>query len=213
VIPIKCTIDVIVFDMDGTLITESSWELLHCYFHADPEKVRLNREAYFSTSIDYETWMEKDILLWNSPALEDVRKGLSCYTLEPYAEMVVDHLKTQGVIPCIVSSGIDLLAAMVGEKLRIESDLIFANELVRICGRLEGICRVEPHRKDEIVKKISQTLSIPLNRFACVGDAAPDISFFKGVGVKLAYNPKDNLIVQAADYVLEDLRELFNFCP
>ncbi len=203
---------VVVFDLDGTLIAESSWELLHEYFQADAKKVNQNRQEYFSGKIDYETWMEKDILLWDSPTLEDVQKGLSKFTLEPFAEEVVDHLRSDGVISCIVSSGIDILAEMVGKRLEIERNLIFANELTILNGNLRGICKVEPNNKDEICNQLSHALSVPLSEFAGVGDAAPDISLFRAVALKLTYNPKDELIAQAADYVLKDLRELLSYC-
>jgi phosphoserine phosphatase len=204
----------VVFDMDGTLIAESSWELLHQYFHADPEKVRQNREAYFQQRIDYETWMEKDILLWNSPTptLEAISEGLSHYTLEPFVHLVVDSLKAQGILSCIVSSGIYTLAAMVGADLGIDTDLIHANELVFVRGVLRGVLRVEPYKKDDIVRKIAQEREIPLEEVAAVGDAASDVSSFKTAGLTFAYNPKDDLIVKAADYVLDDLRELLDFC-
>lgn len=203
---------VIVFDMDGTLIAESSWELLHEYFQADAEKVRENRELYFSGLIDYETWMEKDIQLWDSPTIEDIRKGLSHYTLEPFAKDVVAQLKAKGAIPCIVSSGIDILAHMVGKTLGIELKLIFANTFTVFDGNVQGICKVEPYKKDIIVRKLSHMLSVPLQEFAAVGDAAPDVSLFKAVSLKLAYNPKDHIIAEAADYVLKDLRELVIHC-
>lgn len=202
---------VVVFDMDGTLITESSWELLHRHFQADTEKVRFNREKYFSGVIDYETWMEEDILLWNAPTLESVKEGLSSYTLEPSADTVVSQLKLKGIISCIVSSGIDILAEMVGTQVGIDSHLIFANKLVILNGRLKGICNVEPFHKGMIVKTLSQELGVPLSEFAAVGDAAPDISMFEEVALKCAYRPKDSRIAEAADYILEDLRELLTF--
>lgn len=204
--------NVIVFDMDGTLIKESSWELLHDYFHAPADKVTQNREAYFSRRIDYETWMEKDILLWDSPTIENVRKALASYTLEPFTEAVIQKVKSAGITPCIVSSGIDILANMVGDRLGIEKTLIFANALVNINGHLKGMLRVEPYHKDVVVRHISHTLGIPLSEFAAVGDADPDISLFSEVALKFAYNPKDDLIAKAADYVLEDLRDLLDFC-
>lgn len=198
--------------MDGTLIAESSWELLHTYFCADPEKVSQNKKEYFSGLIDYETWMEKDIELWNAPTLDDIRQGLSSFTLEPYAKDVVTSLKGKGITPCIVSSGIDALAAMVGETLRIDPALIFANELTVKNGVVKGRLKVEPYQKDDTVKTISHLLSVPVTEFAAVGDASPDVSLFKAVALKFAYNPKDDIIVNAADFVLNDLRDLLHFC-
>jgi HAD superfamily PSPase-like hydrolase len=202
---------VVVFDMDGTLISESSWELLHHHFHADTEQVKLNREAYFSGLIDYETWMEKDMVLWNAPSLEDIKEGLASFTLEPNSGAVVEQLKEKGIISCIVSSVIDILAEKIGKKLGIEPVLIFANKIILEDGTLKGLCVVEPYRKDRAVRQLSQQLGIPLREFAAVGDAAPDISLFKEVALKFTYNPKDETIVNAADYVLNDLRGLLDF--
>jgi HAD superfamily PSPase-like hydrolase len=202
----------VVFDMDGTLITESSWQLLHHHFHADSEGVRQNREAYFSEHIDYETWMERDILLWNTPTLEDIQRGFTSFTLEPFADVVVARLKARGVVPCIVSSGIDILAKKVGKSLGIESQFIFANTFTVVNGTLKGICRVEPTSKDEIVNQFAHQLSLPLSEVAAVGDTAFDVSLFKGIDLKFAYNPKDPVIADAADFVIDDLREILKFC-
>jgi HAD superfamily PSPase-like hydrolase len=203
---------VVVFDMDGTLIAESSWELLHTYFRADPKKVNQNKTEYFSQRIDYTTWMEKDIELWNSPSIEDICKGLSSFTLEPYAKEVVTCLKGKGIIPCIVSSGIKVLASMVGETLGIDPAFIFANSLILQNGTLKGVLTVEPYQKDKIVTTISRVLAVPLAEFAAVGDASPDVSMFKAAALTFAYNAKDDTIVEAADYVLTDLRDLLSFC-
>ena len=211
-VTITSTMKVAVFDMDGTLIAESSWQLLHRHFQADTEGVRQNREAYFSGIIDYETWIEKDILLWNSPTIEDVREGLSFFTLEPFADVTVAQLKEKGVVPCIVSSGIDILAEQVADALGIESHFVYANSFTVNNRNLEGVSRVEPRKKDEVVRHISQQLCIPLNEFAAVGDTASDITLFRNVGLKFAYNPKDQKITEAADFVIYDLREILNFC-
>lgn len=204
--------NMIIFDMDGTLIRESSWQLLHHHFHADPDGVRHNREAYFSGRIDYKTWIEEDILLWNSPTIEDIKRGVTSFTLEPFADVVVQQLKTKEIIPCIVSSGIDILAEKVGKAVGIPSKFIFANAFTVTHGNLKGICRVEPTKKDEIVHQLAHQLSVPLHEVAAVGDTAFDVSLFRGVGLKFAYNPKDSVIAEAADFVIDDLRELLKFC-
>jgi phosphoserine phosphatase len=204
-------IRVVAFDMDGTLISESSWELLHAYFHADREKVRHNRNAYLEKHINYETWMEWDIQLWNSPSLAEIYGGLSAFTLEPHAGMVVAALKEKDVIPCIISSGISILAHMVSARLGIDQSLVHANELIMVEGQLRGIMKVEPYSKDVVITDLSRRLAIPLCEFAAVGDAAPDASLFKKVGLKLAYNPKDDIIVKASDFVLDGLEGILDF--
>jgi phosphoserine phosphatase len=207
----KKVMEIVAFDMDGTLISESSWELLHLHFKADPEKVQINKDMYFSFTIDYETWMEKDIALWNTPSIDEIFTGLSQYTLEPHVKDVVSALKEKQVVPCIVSSGISMLADMVGICIGIEPRFIFANDLIIDNGKLQGVCKVEPYQKDRIVKQVATNLGVPLEKVAAVGDAAPDISLFKESGLKIAYNPKDSQIVDAADFVITDLRELLNF--
>lgn len=201
----------VAFDMDGTLISESSWELLHAYFRADREKVRHNRNAYFDNRINYETWMEWDISLWNSPTLIDICHALSAFTLEPHAGMVVATLKEKNIVPCIVSSGVSMLAHMVGAQLGIDPSLVYANDLIMVEGQLRGILNVEPYGKDAVIIYLSQRLSIPPCEFAAVGDAAPDISLFQSVGLKLAYNPHDSAVVETSDFVLESLKDILNF--
>ncbi|MBU7037284.1 MAG: HAD-IB family phosphatase [Theionarchaea archaeon] len=203
-------IRVVAFDMDGTLISESSWELLHTYFQADREKIMDHRNAYFSNYINYETWMERDISLWNSPTLADVYRGLSAFTLEPHAGMVVAALKDRNIIPCIISSGVSILAHMIGQQLGIDPSLVHANDLICVNGQLKGVMHVEPHKKDVVISRLSQRLSIPPREFAAVGDAAPDVSLFKLVGLRLAYNPRDETIMKTSDFVLNSLKDILN---
>jgi HAD superfamily PSPase-like hydrolase len=200
----------IVFDMDGTLITESSWELLHSYFHADLQQVVKNQEEYFSHEIDYETWMQKDMDLWDCPSQERLEDALSSYTLEPFAQEVVASLKSEGVVPCIVSSGIGILARIIGERLGIRKDCICANEIICENGALKGVCHVEPFSKDNVVLALSHAMSIPVTQFAAVGDAAPDISLFRAAALTFAYKPKDTIIADSAKYIIDDLRTILH---
>jgi phosphoserine phosphatase len=78
-------------------------------------------------------------------------------------------------------------------------------------GQLRGIMKVEPYSKDVVITDLSRRLAIPLCEFAAVGDAAPDASLFKKVGLKLAYNPKDDIIVKASDFVLDGLEGILDF--
>jgi HAD superfamily phosphoserine phosphatase-like hydrolase len=200
----------VVFDMDGTLIAESSWELLHAYFSADPQGVIKNQEDYFSHKIDYQTWMQKDIDLWDCPSQKTLETALSSYTLEPSVQETIYSLKKEGILPCIVSSGIDILARTIGKQLGIEEDCIFANEIICENGILRGICHVEPFSKDTIVHAFSKMKSIPISHIAAVGDAAPDVSLFEAAAFTFAYNPKDIIIAEAADYIIDDFQAILS---
>lgn len=200
----------IIFDMDGTLIAESSWEILHSFFKADPQRVITNQEQYFSHRIDYETWMQKDMDLWNCPSQGILEQALSSYTLEPFAEEVISSLKSEGIIPCIVSSGIDILARLIGERLGIEENHIFANEIRCENGGLRGVCHVEPFSKDIVVLNLSRIMSIHTSQIAAVGDAEPDTSLFRVAALTFAYKPKDTIIADSADYVIDDLRAILH---
>ena len=77
---------VIVFDMDGTLVKETScWETLHRYFQSNPKLVKRNMEDYLAGRISYCEWMRRDLLLWKRhnkyPHISEVKEALKKYKM------------------------------------------------------------------------------------------------------------------------------------
>ncbi len=208
----------VAFDMDGTLTREeSSWALLHRAFRADPAKVEENRRLYEQGKISYLEWARLDIALWRKegklPHILDVIEVLNGVKLADGARELFRELRARSIATVIVTSGIDLLAARVAREL--QADLWFGNGLmIDDEGYLTGDCilRVDPLRKHLSLRNASALLSIPLEKFAVVGDTAYDLSMMKEAGLKVAYKPKHPKLEAEADVVLRgSLAELLDY--
>ncbi len=199
----------IAFDMDGTLVVDSScWRALHEHFKTD-KKAIFNLKAYEKGEIDYPEFMRRDILLWQPlPGIDEVKKILLKYKLVPNAKEVLGEIHRRGYNTAIVTGGIDLLADEVGRDLGIKN--ILANGLqVDVNGKLtgEGIFRVEPNRKDELLKKIAAEMRIDLSECVAVGDSKYDRKFLEVAGLGVAIG-RDHHLLDVADVVLEGANDL-----
>lgn len=195
----------IAFDMDGTLVLEEScWRALHVYYRTE-EKARLNLDAYERAEIDYPEFMRRDISLWQPPpTLEEIKKVLGRYELVPNVREVLREIHARGYRTAIVTGGIDVLAEEVARELRIQH--VMANGLeVDKRGRLtgEGIFRVEPNRKDEVLERFAAGLGIEMEECVAVGDSKYDVMFLKraGLGVAVGGSPE---LTRVADVVIKD---------
>ncbi|MHC1605473.1 MAG: HAD-IB family phosphatase [Candidatus Methanofastidiosia archaeon] len=200
---------VVVFDLDGTLIDkESSWQALHNYFEIDNKKVKENMDAFLKKKIDYKRWMELDISLWleNKPTINDVKKAFKNHSTDKNTRKTIKKLKNAGMKVYIVSSGIDILTDKISRELNVDG--AYANILeVDAKGYLtgNGKCIVDPLKKDEIIKIIAKKEKVPLSSIACVGDTKYDLSMFRGVGGKIAFNSKHEELSKAADITLSGI--------
>lgn len=184
---------VVMFDMDGVLVKcRSSWRMLHLAFGSeDIVKELMGARRFMSGEISYEEWMRLDIeamaaALGRPPRKEEVEEVFRSAELDEDAAAVIEGLKAMGMIVGIVSGGIDVLAEMVAERLGVSKDMVFANRLVFREGKLLGGEEVvNPVRKDELLKRVSERLGIPLERFAYVGDSVWDINALKVVGLPI----------------------------
>jgi phosphoserine phosphatase len=199
----------IAFDMDGTLVVEDScWRALHVHFGTE-EKARVNLEAYEKGVIDYPEFMRRDISLWQPlPTLEEIKEVLRRYELVPNVREVLGEIHARGYRTAIITGGIDVLAEEVARDLGIRH--VMANGLeVDERGRLtgEGIFRVEPNRKDDVLERFAAKLRIGLEECVAVGDSKYDVKFLEraGLGVAIGGNPK---LAKVADVVIEGFEHL-----
>ncbi|MFH1328037.1 MAG: HAD family phosphatase [Candidatus Bathyarchaeota archaeon] len=202
--------NIIVFDIDGTLIKEMCWEIIHRHFEIDWNKTSVNINDYCNGKISFQQLTDMEIELWRKsgklPHVNEVKKALQKYTLMKNSRETIDKLKREGYAIFLITYGLDILANRIASELNIDFTNVFANELkIDREGWLIGgqITRVALGKKSDVLKKIAVQKNIPLSQFIAVGDSKYDLNMFKVAGLKIALNPKDEEIKKAADTVIE----------
>lgn len=221
----KPGLELVLLDMDGTLIDASSWEMIHEAFGVSNQH---NWEAYQRGELDDVEFMRSDIALWHVAArarrgadasadasssekvhVEELERILYRAKLMPGAKELADGLRARGIATCIVSGGIDILARHVCLELGL--DMYVANGLrLAESGHLqgEGIVYLEIRDKARTTREILRKLGVPRERTAAVGNSAYDAPMFREAGFGVAVNPSDHVVRRAARHVVEgkDLR-------
>ena len=199
----------IAFDMDGTLTEEDScWGVLHRHFGTQ-EVSRRNLKAYERGEIDYPEFMRRDIALWTPlPTIEQVRRVLTPYKLALNVERVVGEIHRRGYQTVVITGGLDLLADELARRLGIRhvfSNGLAADEKGRLTG--EGIFRVEPRFKHEVLAGLVGEFGISLQQCVAVGDSKHDVNFLKHAGLGVAIGA-DSELTRVADVVIRDFERL-----
>lgn len=206
----KPGLELVLLDMDGTLIDASSWEMIHEAFGVSNEH---NWLAYQRGELDDVEFMRSDIALWHvgreKVHVEELERILYQAKLMPGAQELAEGLRARGIATCIVSGGIDILARHVCLELGL--DMYVANGLrLAESGHLqgEGIVYLEIRDKARTTREILRKLGVPRERTAAVGNSAYDAPMFREAGFGVAVNPSDHVVRRAARHVVEgkDLR-------
>jgi phosphoserine phosphatase len=155
----------------------------------------------------YADWVREDAQLLAGVAVASVTAQIFP---PPYADGVldaIDQLRSRFRLG-ILSSGVDLVADRVAAELGL--DFAVANRLFIQNGHFtgEGETRVDLWRKDEVLRRIAGEIGVPLSEICFVGDHINDIPVMRIVGLSIAVNPKDEVLGQAADYVVYDFAEV-----
>jgi phosphoserine phosphatase len=205
----------VVFDMDGVLTDIlSSWKYLHDYFKTSNEK---SVREYITGNIDDAEFIKRDVLLWkeNGKAIkkEKLNYLLSKISIMNGAEKCISILSDNNIKTVIVSAGINILADRLVNELGI--DYALSNGIkTDQNGYLveEGVVRVKLMHKEEAVLNIAKKLKIPLKRIATVGNSCFDIPMFEITGLSIAFNPEDDCVKKAANFIVED-KDLTKILP
>ena len=199
----------VVFDMDGTLIKNSScWYELHVHFGTESQNAA-NLKDFSDGRITYDEFMRRDIALWDPlPHVSRIKEALSDFELHPNAKETVRSLKEAGIMTAIISGGVDVLAEMVAGELGI--DIVIANGVEKdyrgyLTGK--GICRVDINKKGAVLEHLARELGISLSNCIAVGDSKWDADMLKTAGLGIGYRP-DAELAKVADRTITDLDEL-----
>lgn len=200
-----------IFDLDGTLTPiESTWRYLHEAL-GTWNLGKVTAEQYWSGLIDYESWARLDAEAWRGVDLSRVEQILSEI---PYREGVYDtiaRLKRIGIEAGIVSAGLSLLADRAARDLGI--GLVAANRLLHRDGRLTGEVDVEVSLENKLTAmcRMADQLGVTLKDCVAIGDTIYDLP--SQIGLRIAFNPRDNGSWQVADAVVykNDLRAILDY--
>jgi phosphoserine phosphatase len=198
-------VDLVLLDMDGTLVDDrSSWEWVHHAFGVSNEE---NWRAYEAGRIDDHEFTAADIELWLEarPDLRvaDVERALDQAPLMPGAHALADALEAAGPVVAIVSGGLDLLARDVADLLDL--DLYAANGFRTGPDgevRADPVIRVPVRDKEAAARALRETLDVPPERTAAMGNTRHDVSMFRQAGRTVAFAPQDDEVRAAADAVV-----------
>ncbi|KXB09161.1 hypothetical protein AKJ35_00495 [candidate division MSBL1 archaeon SCGC-AAA833F18] len=198
----------IAFDMDGTLVEETScWGIIHREFGVE-DQASGNLEDWKQGRIDYPEFMRRDIKLWGSPPpISQIEEILSNFNLAPNARGVVSELKERGYEVAIITGGLDILADKIAQELKIPHVLangLEVDEEDYLTG--EGIFRVDPLRKYEALEGLTDELGVSMKECVGVGDSEYDVSLLEHVGMGVAIGDSDEL-TKVADVVIEDFKD------
>lgn len=195
-----------VFDMDGVFIEErSSWKLIHKKYGIKNDDIV---EAYKRGEIDDEEFLNRDIERWRERGIkrEDIEKIFNSVELTPGCKECIEYFNEIGEV-AIISGGIDILAKRIanfGIKHVFANGIIYKENLP-----WRAILNVPLMKKGKILEDLIEKLGIEKEKVIVIGDTKYDIDMFKRAGIKIAFNPRDE-IKNFADFVIEkrDLKEL-----
>ena len=169
------------FDMDGTLINENTWELIYNRLGV---KGSGWLEEYLMGKISYRELMKRDVESWisirgkvNYRELEDMVKFV---TIRDDAKILMAKLVSNGIVPVIVTAGLDIFAEKVAKELKI--DEVYSNHLKldeNRCLTGDGEAPVEPLKKDKIILNHLKARGFNYYESFSVGDTEYDGSMFK----------------------------------
>ena len=200
--------ELIVFDLNKTLIKENSWRDLNLAMGVTPAKdAELMERARRGEITDAEGQAEllKIYQQRGDVSCSNIEKILWQYTYMPYARDVVDDLKNRGYNLAIISGAMDILVRHVATELQItwwrsSNRFIFDEN-----DQLIQIQSPEKDTSDKLrqLQQLVGELSITLADCIVVGDGANDVALFQVTGNGITFI--DSPIVDDARWVVDDL--------
>ncbi len=201
------------FDMDGTIVNYkegsygSSWDAT---FHALglSEECKKLLDYYLWKKDLYPEWFEKQVTLLKGRSVDQVKSKILPPVYSDNAKEAFEELKKMGLYRGIITSGIDIVARYIEKDFKL--DFCECNELVYRSGLFTGmgIPNVDLWSKKDNLIKVCERFGVKTEDAVVVGDHENELDLFEIAGLSMAYKPKTEKVGKAADYIINDLREV-----
>ncbi len=177
----------VIFDIDGTISPENSWTAFTDGLGASVESHLSIYKNHLDGSIGLDESEDQLMDLWratgnaNKPHIEAMYEE---WPLREEAKSVVDWLKASGYMVCLITGSVDLYAAHIASRLRIED--YYANASLHFDKDMQFVgfdytadqADVKLQQLEDYCKKNSLSITDCM----AVGDGENDIELFKATG-------------------------------
>ena len=198
---------VVVADMDGTLIKEESLDELSKLLELTKEVEDLTNRA-MQGDMPFRISIQKRIKLLKGVHQKHLKE---CFrhqiNIREGAETFVKTMNARNALTILVSGGIKYFVSRVAQRLNFST--FVSNEVVYENGFLTGELEepiVDDSTKFDVIKNVSNKYGVGFENIMAVGDGANDIRMLQSVGLGVAFQGKK--IVKAATNIHVDHSDL-----
>ena len=197
-------------DMDGTVLAGRSLEAI-CRLGFREKVEKIKEERLKGVLKSYEESLRVASLLKGIP-LSRLTEEFDKIKFVNGAKEFIGWLKKLGFITILVTVSYDVLAERVVKAL--EMDEFYANKLEVVDGIITGRivmplgwqyvrnCMFKSVCKLNVLFETMRKYNVPIGKTIAIGDSVLDRCIVKYAGLGIAFNPKDNEVVEAADLVV-----------
>ena len=209
----KHGIELVCFDLNKTLIKETTWDDLNIALGMTKEEDRYYLNQFNQGKISYVEWTAILLDLYKQrgkATLAVVEESVGKYNYKEGAKEVVEYLKQEGYQIALISGSIDILVDRVAKELGIE--LSEANNIF-VFDENDNLKDITTFDEDDLAKlrhleSFCRKLGIKIEHCACIGDGDNDIKLFEQTQHGITF--KGSRIEDSAWKVINELKDIKN---
>ncbi len=202
----------LVFDIDGTLTTNISWERLNAAAGVTPDEDYALYSGFMRGDFDYEAWTQQLESLYKTRGVltrEAAKSALLNFTLKDGVIDTITSCKNQGHTVMLLSGGFVTMAEAVGEQ--VLADVVYATSDITFddTGNFEHFLSSgeEGEAKAKILKTYCEKENIKLTGCITIGDSMNDVPLFKLTGNGVTFSWCKPEVQSAARHIINDIRD------
>jgi HAD superfamily phosphoserine phosphatase-like hydrolase len=209
-------IEAVVFDIDGTLSPVNSWTAFSEGIGASVDKHLEIYKHHTKGEISYKESVTQLVGLWQATGKANMQfvHGLyESWEIKPEVYPLIDWLKENDYMTCLITGSVTDYAKHVAEKLGVDDYYASAEFYYDENGNFANFDYVLDQAPEKILhlKEFCQKRSIEPEQCIAVGDSWNDLELFKQTGNGLLIGDTDNEeLIKAAYKRIPDLSVIKN---